>query len=528
MRRRKLVIALAAAALFGAVVVPASAELHRVTVTLITGQTLTMTVDVPPGASVESISIPGLPAPVQSITDLGPVATPTPVPTAVPTVPPAPQVPAPASGAADPSSRVTTRAPTAAARSPPGTDKGSGAGKGDKGDPRRRRRWRGRPELRSPERHPRAGDQARQEARRPLEPDAQHGRIADARQPDRLARHSGRGPHRRPELLHREVPHPAVPAPDLPGGRHRVRRPLGGARGDQRDRDRLRPQPQRLLRRRPRLDAVHAADLEDVRRRRQPGRRQGPVQPGRRDLRRRALPARRRRRPGPARGDLRLQPRRLVRRLGHPARALHRWPARRSRRLALRAHAGPLPGPGQGGLREGRHAQGRQEVQGGREPRVRDRVQLAAQGDQDLRPRRRPGRRRERRPHRPDRGEPPARQVRRAAGRLRQHLHVRAPQERRQVVPDAQAAARSTSARSHASCNCRHAMRRPPARPRSRPRPRRRRARPPRPTPPPSRAGTPTRLPPRSACSPTPIARTPLRPAASSSPTCARRASAAT
>ena len=61
-------------------------------------------------------------------------------------------------------------------------------------------------------------------------------------------------------------------------------------------------------------------------------------------------------------------------------------------------------------------------------------------GDQDLRPRRRPGRRRERRPHRPDRREPPARQVRRAAGRLRQHLHVRAPQGRRQVVPDAQAA----------------------------------------------------------------------------------------
>ena len=89
MRRRKLVITLAAAAVFGVVVVPASAELHRVSVTLITGQTLTLTVDVPPGASVESIEIPGLPAPVQSISDLGPVATPTPVPepTAVPTVP---------------------------------------------------------------------------------------------------------------------------------------------------------------------------------------------------------------------------------------------------------------------------------------------------------------------------------------------------------------------------------------------------------------------------------------------------------
>ena len=78
-------------------VVPASAELHRVSVTLVTGQTITTTVDVPAGASVESIQIPGLPAPVQSITDLGPVATPTPVPepTAAPTVPETPVTPAP-------------------------------------------------------------------------------------------------------------------------------------------------------------------------------------------------------------------------------------------------------------------------------------------------------------------------------------------------------------------------------------------------------------------------------------------------
>jgi hypothetical protein len=38
-------------------------------------------------------------------------------------------------------------------------------------------------------------------------------------------------------------------------------------------------------------------------------RRQGPVQPGRRDLRRRALPQGRGRRHGPAQGRLRLQPR---------------------------------------------------------------------------------------------------------------------------------------------------------------------------------------------------------------------------
>ena len=85
MRRRNLVITLAAAAMFGFLVVPASAELHRVTVTLVNGQELTLTVDVPPGATVESIEIPGLPAPVQSVVDLGTVATPTPTPTATAT-----------------------------------------------------------------------------------------------------------------------------------------------------------------------------------------------------------------------------------------------------------------------------------------------------------------------------------------------------------------------------------------------------------------------------------------------------------
>ena len=99
------------------------------------------------------------------------------------------------------------------------------------------------------------------------------GRHPDPGEPRLLGRDPRRGPDRRPELLHRQVPHPALPPPHLPGRRHRVRRALGGARGDQRDRDRLRPQPQRLLRRRARLDAVHARDLEAVRRRRQPRRR---------------------------------------------------------------------------------------------------------------------------------------------------------------------------------------------------------------------------------------------------------------
>ena len=77
-------ITLAAAAMFGFLVVPASAELHRVTVKLVNGESLTMTVDVPPGASVESIEIPGLPAPVESIVDHGKVPASTPTPTATP------------------------------------------------------------------------------------------------------------------------------------------------------------------------------------------------------------------------------------------------------------------------------------------------------------------------------------------------------------------------------------------------------------------------------------------------------------
>jgi hypothetical protein len=85
MRRRKLVIGLAAAAMFGAIAVPAAAELHRVTVTLTNGETVTLVVDVPPGSPLESIPLPGLPAPVESITDLGPVETATPTPTATAT-----------------------------------------------------------------------------------------------------------------------------------------------------------------------------------------------------------------------------------------------------------------------------------------------------------------------------------------------------------------------------------------------------------------------------------------------------------
>src|SRR5829696_8300798 len=102
MRRRTLLIALAAAALYAAaVVVPASAELHRLAVTLTTGASVELTVDVPAGTSVRDVQLPPLPAPVDSVVDLGPVATPTPTATPEVTVTPAPSpsvTPAPTPG----------------------------------------------------------------------------------------------------------------------------------------------------------------------------------------------------------------------------------------------------------------------------------------------------------------------------------------------------------------------------------------------------------------------------------------------
>jgi murein DD-endopeptidase MepM/ murein hydrolase activator NlpD len=82
--RRPVAIALAASALYsGVLVATAHAEMHYVRVTLVTGQQLTVTVDVPPGTPVSQVQIPGLPAPVASIVDLGsaegtPTATPAP------------------------------------------------------------------------------------------------------------------------------------------------------------------------------------------------------------------------------------------------------------------------------------------------------------------------------------------------------------------------------------------------------------------------------------------------------------------
>src|SRR4051812_14899612 len=84
--RRPFAIALAASAFYaGIFVTTAEAEMHYVRVTLVTGQQLTITVEIPPGTPVDQLQIPGLPAPVASIVDLGSTDS-TPTPTAAPTV----------------------------------------------------------------------------------------------------------------------------------------------------------------------------------------------------------------------------------------------------------------------------------------------------------------------------------------------------------------------------------------------------------------------------------------------------------
>jgi hypothetical protein len=110
MQNRPIAIALAASALYsGVLVATANAETHYVRVTLVTGQQLTVTVDVPPGTPVDQVAIPGLPAAVSSIVDLGVAeGTPTPTQTAAPTVTPTPTQTATPTGTPTPSPNTRT------------------------------------------------------------------------------------------------------------------------------------------------------------------------------------------------------------------------------------------------------------------------------------------------------------------------------------------------------------------------------------------------------------------------------------
>src|ERR1044071_3447402 len=76
MNLRPIRTAFVAAALYAVVLVStASAEEHRVRVTLVTGQVLTYTVDVAQGATATAAQLPPLPSPVKTIEDLGPLPT---------------------------------------------------------------------------------------------------------------------------------------------------------------------------------------------------------------------------------------------------------------------------------------------------------------------------------------------------------------------------------------------------------------------------------------------------------------------
>src|SRR6476661_6444959 len=79
MKRRKGIIAVIVASVgLGVAALPAQAELHSVTVVLVSGQRITKTVDVPPGTPVSSIQIPGITGAIAQIIDNGVIATPTP------------------------------------------------------------------------------------------------------------------------------------------------------------------------------------------------------------------------------------------------------------------------------------------------------------------------------------------------------------------------------------------------------------------------------------------------------------------
>ena len=241
--RRPFAIALAASAFYaGMFVTAAQAEMHYVRVTLVTGQQLTITVEVPPGTPVDQLQIPGLPA--ADRLDRGPRLD-------------------GEHADADGDDGADGHRPADADRDRdgrrPATPKSGSTTSG------RRARRRTRPTSRADETEEKVEDEANK-AGGDANTESLTGKVeeadadADARatrttrpqppaaeRPDVLARRARRGQDRRPELLHRQVPDPAVPAADLPGRRHAVRHPLGAAGRDQRDRDRLRPQRQRHL-----------------------------------------------------------------------------------------------------------------------------------------------------------------------------------------------------------------------------------------------------------------------------------------
>ena len=118
MKRRKGIIAVIVASVgLGVAAIPAAAELHSVTVVLVTGERITTTVDVPPGTPVSQISIPGITGTISQVIDNGPIATPT--PNATPTLP-VPTVPAAPTAPTAPAAPKPTSTPTPDGNEKPG------------------------------------------------------------------------------------------------------------------------------------------------------------------------------------------------------------------------------------------------------------------------------------------------------------------------------------------------------------------------------------------------------------------------
>ena len=265
MNRRKLTtLALtgAVATIVGLSAAPAYAAQRTFVVTLLGGAQVTVTLDVPVETPVDQITFPGLDLPVVSVQEVTPA------------------------GHADvrrrphrrcrpsrhrPDADVRGRQPLRSA--PPGR-----AAAQQSGQDTMQRRPDGRAGHRARPRHrPRGAERRRRAAQRPIPatPAATTDGSPTPENPAFSLAHAGRRADRRAELLHRQVPDPAVPAADLPGRRHRVRRALGGPGGDQRDRDGLRPQPQRVARGRAWAGCSSSRHVEGLRDRRQRGRLQG-------------------------------------------------------------------------------------------------------------------------------------------------------------------------------------------------------------------------------------------------------------
>ena len=132
MNRRKLLTVAATAGIcsagLGTAVMPANAELRTLTVTLLGGKQVVVTVDVPPGTPLDQIKIPGISAPIVSVEDSGPAATPTPTASPAPSAAAPSPTSTPEQSGGKPDARPEGQ--TQQQTSKPGQSAGRGEGKG--------------------------------------------------------------------------------------------------------------------------------------------------------------------------------------------------------------------------------------------------------------------------------------------------------------------------------------------------------------------------------------------------------------